>query len=84
MKRISPFVAIAWSMVLAAGFMPASLLATPPEAPESVALPANATVHPRDWPRIAWPKVNTAADEARISTLLAQMDAACKAYSYQC
>ncbi|MEI6643100.1 MAG: glycoside hydrolase family 3 N-terminal domain-containing protein [Novosphingobium sp.] len=78
MKRISPIAAIAWTMALAAGLVPAGLLATPAASPESAALPASAAVHPGNWARIAWPKVNTAVDEARISTLLGQMDAACK------
>lgn len=78
MKRIShlagPMAAMACMMALTACLAPGAVLAAPmAPAPES---PAN--VHPEQWPRIAWPKVVTDADEAKITQLLKQMDAACK------
>ncbi len=74
MKRISPLAGIACAMALGAGLAPAALLASAPEPVSDSA----AIVHPEQWPRIAWPKVVTDADEAKITELLEQMDAACK------
>ncbi|KUR70836.1 1,4-beta-D-glucan glucohydrolase [Novosphingobium fuchskuhlense] len=78
MKRISRLTGSlamrASAMVLAATIAPAAILAAPPAAPPGSA----ANVHPEQWPRIAWPKVVTDADEAKIAALLRQMDPACK------
>jgi beta-glucosidase len=74
MKRISPLAGPMAAMALAACLAPSALLATPP----ATATDSAASVHPEQWPRIAWPKVVTASDEARIASLLRKMDAACK------
>jgi len=78
MKRISrqtgSLRTMAFAMVLAGTFTTAMAQATPPAAKAESA----ANVHPEQWPRIAWPKVVTDADEAKIAQLLKQMDPACK------
>ncbi|WP_298170524.1 glycoside hydrolase family 3 protein [Novosphingobium sp.] len=78
MKRISHrnghIAATAWAVAIAACLTPAALLA----APSVAASDSAASVHPEQWPRIAWPKVVTDADELKIASLLKQMDAACK------
>lgn len=78
MKRISPvkgrLTTLACTMALAAALAPPSAHAQPPAAQGDSA----AQVHPQQWPRIAWPKVVTDADEAKIAQLLKQMDPACK------
>lgn len=78
MKRISHLTGTIGRMACVAAFVasltPAALLAAPAVAASDSA----ANVHPQQWPRIAWPKVATDADEARITQLLKQMDAACK------
>ncbi len=60
------------SAALAALSSPLRAADSPPSAPQS------STIHPAAWPQIAWPKVVSDADEARISAILAKMDAACK------
>lgn len=78
MKRISHLSGtigtMACAAAFAASFTPAALLA----APIAGASDSAANVHPEQWPRIAWPKVVTDADEAKITQLLKQMDMACK------
>ncbi|WP_421838055.1 glycoside hydrolase family 3 N-terminal domain-containing protein [Novosphingobium sp.] len=78
MKRISHrnghIAATTWAVAIAACLTPSALLA----APSVAASDSAASVHPEQWPRIAWPKVVTDADEAKIASLLKQMDAACK------
>ncbi len=78
MKRISRLTGtiggMAGAVALAACLTPAALLAAPPAPTNDSA----ATVHPQQWPRIAWPKVATDADEAKIANILNRMDAACK------
>ncbi|OYU35427.1 MAG: 1,4-beta-D-glucan glucohydrolase [Novosphingobium sp. PASSN1] len=65
---------MACALALAVSMTPAAgLAASPAPAAESTS-----TVHPQQWPRIAWPKVVTDADEAKIHQLLGAMDAACK------
>lgn len=53
-------------------------LAMTPAAAIAAESPASAAIHPDRWPQIAWPKVVTDADEARVSAILARMDLACK------
>ncbi|MBX9662082.1 glycoside hydrolase family 3 protein [Novosphingobium sp.] len=78
MKRISHLSGtigrLACAAAFAASLTPAALLAAPTVGANDSA----ANVHPEQWPRIAWPKVVTDADEARIAQLLKQMDMACK------
>lgn len=78
MKRIThltgPLARTACALAIAACLTPVPLLAAPPAAVSDSA----SAVHPEQWPRIAWPKVVTDADEAKIARLLNQMDAACK------
>lgn len=74
MKRISHLTGMACATALAASLAPAALPATPSAAPTETAT----AVHPEQWPRIAWPRVVTSADETKIRQILKQMDAACK------
>lgn len=55
-----------------------ALLALVPHALHAAESGPSAVVHPAQWPQIAWPKVVTDTDEARISAILAKMDTACK------
>ncbi|WP_298284708.1 glycoside hydrolase family 3 protein, partial [Novosphingobium sp.] len=66
-------------MIRFAKFAAASaLLALVPHALHAAESERSPTVHPAQWPQVAWPKVVTGADEARISAILAKMDTACK------
>jgi beta-glucosidase len=78
MKRISHLTGTIGRMACAAAFVACLTPAAPLAAPAVAASDSAANVHPQQWPRIAWPKVVTDADEARITQLLKQMDAACK------
>ncbi|MGY2734030.1 glycoside hydrolase family 3 protein [Sphingomonas sp. UYP23] len=59
----------AWGAAIAAGLVASVGMAAPPVA----ATPGGPVVHPELWPRVTWPVAPIAADEARITTLLAKM-----------